>query len=132
MQMSQLPLDLLRIITHFLSDIIVERNGKFITTMRKDDAIYKKLFDNFRYRVMINNHELLGFNSKRYHKYFPPKFDNFYFLQLIKQKLNLDEKTMKFYNNNIIEFLLDYDIYMRKAFENGKSIQMLILSIHKF
>ena len=132
MQMSQLPLDLLRIIAHFLSDIIVERNGEFITTMRKNDAIYKNLFDNFRYRMMIINHELLCFNSKRYHKYFQPKFDNFYFKQLSKQKLNLDEKTMKFYNNNIIEFLRDYDIHTRKAFENGNSIQMFILSVHKF
>ena len=126
MQMSQLPLDLLRIIAHFLSDI-KERNGEFITTMRKDEEKYKNLFNNFRYRVMINSHEIL--NSKRFSP-FPAKFDTIYFRQLSKLNLNISEEAMEIYNNNIIEFLSDFDRHMKKRFEKGHSIQMFILSIH--
>ena len=55
-----------------------------------------------------------------------------YFRQLSKLNLNISEEAMKIYNNNIIEFLSDFDIYTRKQFEKGYSIQMFILSFHKF
>ena len=118
MQIIELPLDIIRNIAQYLSDIVKERNGKFLTTLRKQEAIYRHLFDNFRYRVMTNNHELLVYDSKVY-SIFSPKFDVYYFRQLSRLKLNLDENTIKFYKNNIILFLIDLDKYIRKRLENN-------------
>ena len=110
--MDKLPIEIIRYISLYFIDVIIERNGVYISRIMKSDERYK-IFDTIRYHVCLNNWEIYVCN-KNPHEILN-EFNSDYFTKLSKIKLNFDNMIMMHHNFDIIKVLQTLEKFMYQS-----------------